>query len=150
MFCQAQECLTLTPEQAAELDWSSLPESCRALRDALGALPAAKFILAYAGRDRVYVPREGGLHDGHELVDLLGLDAAKKLASFAQGCPVCVPSGKALMQQLVFEYVMEKRSMGWSLSRIQSTLVIVYRPTERRIRQILAEARKERKVSATA
>lgn len=140
MFCQAHECLTLTPEQAAELDWSSLPDVFRELRRIMGALPAAKLIMRHGGKDRYYVPTLDKLTAGHRLVLLVGAEAAKKLASECGGVALAIPSDRALMNRLVFEYVMERRAMGWSFARIQSTMVISYRPSERRIRQIASAA----------
>lgn len=136
MSMQLTSTLCLTAEQAARLDWSGLPPVCLELREALGVEAAAVLLVRYAGRDRLYVPRAERMGEEHELVKLLGVEAAIKLARFADGVPVVMPTGKRFMRQMVFQHVMEQRREGKSWTEIQDGLVVEVKMSQRALRDI--------------
>lgn len=95
--------------------------------EVLGA-EAEPLIIERGGRS-VYIPHHPGPHS--PLVQILGQDAANRLAARHGGNIVCPPILKARRLRII-----ELRRQGWTITRIAADM----RCTERTIYKVLAEA----------
>ena len=100
------------------------------LRGLLGEEGLAALCAARGGR-RAYIPRS--ICPGHWLAELLGPEAAGRMAFRYGGCRIDVPS---LSREARNARIRDLRRRGWSLGRIASSSGL----SGRQVRNVLREA----------
>lgn len=125
-----------------------LPESMNQVVDAIGVSAALSIVLRWAGR-KLYVPRPEGLTDEHELVELLGMPLAWKLASAIGsrgiGRVILIPQCQRMLLDQRDAEILRRGKPVLEGGAGQSAFVIAqdYGLTDRAVRSILARQRAE-------
>jgi hypothetical protein len=111
---------------------AAITASIEELAPVVGADGARALMMAFAGR-RIYVPKEIGEH--HPIAAAVGLEKARKVAEYYQCTHLEFPIAAAKRRQ-----VLDLAAQGLSDSAISARVWL----TERRVRQVRAEARAAR------
>lgn len=113
----------------SELDWDTLPQGLRDIKDLLG--PGAAIVLAEEyGGGAVYVPSR--IWEGHPLVGILGWNKARILSMIYGGDKLHVPKVDAIERQFRKRRILNLRQAGRSIA----SLAREFNLSCRRVRQL--------------
>ncbi len=116
------------------IDWDSLPQGLRELRNILGAEGAVLLARSFGGRN-LYIPHQP--RPGSLAFPILGPELLGRLSQTFGGMSINVPKPDAVFRQLTPQAIRQEREEGATAA----SLAARYGLTRRRILQIVAAAR---------
>lgn len=121
----------------SDIDAADLPETLRDIVDMIGLPSTLKLVEKFPGV-RVFVPRQKNLEADHHLVQLLGADAAEKLAAYFDGSEYPVPKAAAALIRLRDRKIQQRRGDSTA-----AELALEFGLTERHVYRVWAAADQE-------